>query len=55
MFHYNGNPVSAQEAADIINQRRDEWHRNRLARERDRDARECTILRQLWTMVRGRS
>ncbi|MFI8680853.1 hypothetical protein [Brevundimonas sp. SGAir0440] len=53
-FQYNGNPVTAAEAAAIITERRAEWHRKRLDRARDRDARDGAILRQLWSMIRGR-
>jgi hypothetical protein len=54
-FHYDGQPVTAAEAAGIINDRRAEWHRKRLDRARGRDERGSNILRQLWTMIRGRA
>jgi hypothetical protein len=54
-FEYNGKPVTAAEAAAIINDRRAEWHRKRLDRARDRDARDGVLHRQLWAMIRGRA
>lgn len=55
MFHFNGQPVTAAEAAAIINDRRAEWHRSRLDRKRERDAREGALHRQLWATIRGRA
>ncbi|WP_167544752.1 hypothetical protein [Brevundimonas vesicularis] len=54
-FHYGGQPVTAAEAAAIIKDRRAEWHRSRLDRHRDRDAREGKLWLQLWSMIRGRA
>jgi len=54
-FQYNGKPVTAAEAAAIINDRRADWHRIRLDRMRDRDARDGALHRQLWAMIRGRA
>lgn len=54
-FHYGGQPVTAAEAAAIIKDRRAEWHRSRLDRQRDRDSRDGAILRQLWSLIRGRA
>lgn len=53
MFHYHGNPVTPQEAADLISVRRG-WTRLKFRRQRERDERDGTILRQLWAMLRGR-
>jgi len=54
-FHYGGQPVTAAEAAAIINDRRAEWHRKRQDRARDRDARDGALHRQLWAIIRGRA
>lgn len=53
MFLYHGQPVSAQDAADIITHRLN-WRRVILARKRDNDHRDGAIWRQLWAMIRGR-
>jgi hypothetical protein len=55
MFHFNGQPVSPAEAAAIIKDRRAEWHRSRLDRQRDRDTREGKLSHQLGAMIRGRA
>lgn len=54
MFHYNGHPLSAQDAADLISYRR-RWRDIQLERQRERDTRDGTIWRQLWAMIRGRA
>lgn len=54
-FQYGGQPVTAAEAAAIINDRRAEWHRSRLDRKRERDARDGVLHRQLWALIRWRA
>ena len=53
-FHYNGRPITAQQAADMIRDRQAEWSRTKAGIKRERDEREGTIWRQLWAMIRGR-
>lgn len=53
MFHFNGLPVTAAEVAAVLRHRLD-WRRVQLKRQREKDAREGTMLRQLWSMIRGR-
>ena len=51
-FHYHGQPVSTQDAIDMLKNRK--AHRSyRLNAMRRRDERDGTILRQLWAMIRG--
>lgn len=52
-FEYNGQPITAGEAAAIIQTRRAEWHRKRLDRQRDRDSRDGNLWHQLLHMIRG--
>lgn len=52
MFHFHGQPVSSQDAIDMLKSRR--AHRSyRFNAMRRRDERDGTILRQLWSMIRG--
>ncbi|WP_292046979.1 MULTISPECIES: hypothetical protein [unclassified Brevundimonas] len=51
-FHYHGQPVSPQDAIDMLKNRK--AHRSyRLNAKRGRDERDGTLLRQLWAMIRG--
>lgn len=52
-FHYHGQPVSPQDAANILRHRLD-WRRIQVRLQRERDERGGTIWRQLWSMIRGR-
>lgn len=53
MFHFHGQPVSPQDAIDMLKNRK--AHRSyRLSAKRRRDERDGTILHQLWAMIRGR-
>ena len=53
-FHYHGQPVSPQDAIDMLKNRK--AHRAyRLNALRRRDERASGILRQLWAMIRGRA
>ena len=54
MFHYNGNPLTAQDAADLISFRR-RWSDIKRERRREQDEHEGAIMRQLWAMLRGRA
>lgn len=54
MFHYNGNPITPQEASSIITKRRAEWRYDKLERHRDFDESQSGLWRQLWAMIRGR-
>ena len=52
-FHYHGQPVSPQDAINMLRNRK--AHRAyRLNALRGRDERESAIWRQLWAMFRGR-
>jgi hypothetical protein len=52
-FHYHGQPVSAQDAIDLLKNRKAHRHYN-LKAKRQRDERDGAIWRQLWAMIRGR-
>ncbi|WP_312491650.1 hypothetical protein [Brevundimonas sp.] len=53
-FHYHGQPVSAQDAIDMLKNRK--AHRAyRLNALRGRDERSSGLLHQLWAMIRGRA
>lgn len=52
-FHYHGQPVSGQDAIDMLKNRKAHRHYG-LSAKRRRDERDGTIWRQLWAMIRGR-
>jgi len=51
-FHYHGQPVSAQDAIDLLRNRKVHW-RYRLAAKRTFDQRASTLHRQLWSMLQN--
>lgn len=53
MFHFHGQPVSPQDAIDMLRNRKAHRH-YRLKGLRRRDELEGTLWRQLWAMIRGR-
>jgi len=52
-FTYHGRPVSPQDVADILRQRR-AYRLEYLERHREFDEQHSGLWRQLWAMIRGR-